>query len=98
MDLMEPIWLMYLAHQESWKKADRVAGAWEPERLKAREQGRPHQNRPPWWIVRKGGHYRTEPGKFKLQPERARIMREVLRLAQEGMGFGRLCQWLTRKG
>lgn len=36
MDLMEPIWLMYLAHEESSKKSNRLIDKWKRRRERAR--------------------------------------------------------------
>ncbi len=91
MDLMEPIWLMYLAHAESLKKSERTKHAWITARRKAREQKTPHGNLPPCWL-------RKLPTGYHFIPERVAAVRRAVQLLTEGYGFRRACQQLEVEG
>jgi DNA invertase Pin-like site-specific DNA recombinase len=61
MDLMEPIWLFYLAHEESAKKSMRVAHVWQTRRRKARESNEAHGGYHPNWLRRTATGYEVSP-------------------------------------
>ncbi len=90
MDLMEPIWLMYLAHMESLKKSERLTAKWDTRRKKAREQGTPYGKRCPEWLEL------TKTG-YALRPGPAATIRTIFRQAREGLGIHRLAAWLNER-
>jgi DNA invertase Pin-like site-specific DNA recombinase len=90
MDLMEPIWLMYLAHQESLKKSERLKDKWERRRARARAGNTPHGRRCPAWIE-------LTPEGYRLRPGPARTVRTIFRLAREGLGVQRIANWLNAR-
>lgn len=92
LDLLEPIWIMYVAWMESAKKSDRAAGAWEAARARARAERRPHQALPPWWVRK------AAAGGYELHPQRAPLMRRICGWATDGMGFGSIVARLEREG
>ncbi|HYT87220.1 MAG TPA: recombinase family protein, partial [Gemmataceae bacterium] len=87
LNVIEPLMIMYRAHEESKIKAKRISSMWETRRKLAREQNRPVGRRCPAWI-------RLTAKGYELIPERAETIRAVLRLAREGMGVGRILDWL----
>ena len=91
MDLMEPIWLMYLAHQESLKKSERVTHAWASAREAARTRGKPINSKPPGWIEKATAGY-------ALIPERATIVRRIARLCRDGAGVEKIVDLLEGEG
>jgi DNA invertase Pin-like site-specific DNA recombinase len=91
MDLLEPIWIMYVAHLESLKKSQRIADNWEEARAQAVRSGEPVPARPPAWLCR-------TPEGFAIVEERAETVREVFRLAREGYGYTSIIQQLDSKG
>src|SRR5262245_59437549 len=56
-ELMEPLWLMYLAHQESKKKSMRIGERWKADRKEARKHKAPISPAPPFWLTKAGGNY-----------------------------------------
>ena len=89
MDLMEPIWLMYLAHMESVKKSERGLHAWQSAREKICA-GQAHQNRPPGWIRRTASGY-------ELVPDRATAVRRLFELTCQGFGASLLAHRMTEE-
>ena len=91
MDLMEPIWLMYLAHMESEKKSTRTGHAWETARQKARAERKPIGNNPPCWL-------RKLPTGYHFIPERVAAVRRAVQLLLSGNGFRTTCRILESEG
>lgn len=89
MDLMEPIWLMYLAHMESVKKSDRIKEKWMTRRKEARATRKPHGDRCRAWL-------RMGPNGYEPIAERAHTIRTIHRLSQEGLGVSRIVVWLNK--
>jgi DNA invertase Pin-like site-specific DNA recombinase len=87
MDLMEPIWLMYLAHMESKKKSERIGDQWQTRRKNAREAKLPHGGLCPAWLSHGTQGYTILEGP-------ANTIRTIHRLAQEGLGLLRILRWL----
>jgi DNA invertase Pin-like site-specific DNA recombinase len=88
MDLMEPIWLMYLAHMESKKKSDRIAEQWKTRRKNARAGKAPHGALCPAWLSH-------TPSGYVVLEGPARTIRTIHQLAQEGLGLLRIIRWLN---
>lgn len=88
MELMEPIWLMYLAHQESLKKSERGLDKWADRRRTARESGKPYGARVPAWITL------SPTGSYALIPWRAATVKKIFDLCREGLGVNRITAWL----
>lgn len=88
MDLMEPIWLMYLTHMESLKKSDRISATWHTRRKEARESGLPYGGGCPAWIE-------LGPKGYRLLADRAKTVRAIYQMAREGLGCQRLTAWLN---
>jgi DNA invertase Pin-like site-specific DNA recombinase len=92
MDLLEPIWICYVAHQESLKKSQRVADAWVSARREARAQGRPHSCKPVAWLRRQGEGY-------AVIPEKAAAVRRLFALTiEEDLGSVALGHRLAKEG
>jgi DNA invertase Pin-like site-specific DNA recombinase len=77
-----------LAYQESKQKAERVAGAWERKRERAREEGELLTRRIPGWL-------REVNGKLLPVPERVTALKRIFALAADGYGEGRTVGQLT---
>jgi DNA invertase Pin-like site-specific DNA recombinase len=90
MDLMEPVWLFYLAHEESAKKSMRVAHAWQTRRKNTRESNAPHRGRHPGWLRR------TATG-YEVPPRNARTLVAIFRMLTEGLGIHRLTARLNAR-
>jgi DNA invertase Pin-like site-specific DNA recombinase len=88
MDLMEPIWLMYLAHMESKKKSERISAQWQTRRKKAREAQVPHGALCPAWLSH-------TPSGYVVLEGPARTVRAIHQLAQQGLGLLRIVRWLN---
>ena len=101
-EILELKFSMYLAHEESAKKSDRVGKAWAAKKRKAAEDGTPVSKSCPAWLrlVDKAGVptprvRRPESGDhYELIPERAAVVRRMFALAAE-MGTHRVARMLT---
>lgn len=91
MDLMEPIWSMYLAHEESLKKSVRSAGGWKKARTLAAEQGRRIRGADhPAWL-------RPAGDAFEPIPERAAVLQHIFALSIQGLGSQLIRKELIRQ-
>lgn len=88
MDLMEPIWLFYLAHMESLKKSERIGAKWQERRKQARVGKANHGRRCLAWLELVNGTYHPIAS-------RVRTIRTIFRLAKEGTGIHRIVTWLN---
>ena len=93
-ELMYSIALMAAANEYSRKLSQRVRQAKEAA-VKDLQAGRRAviHGKPPYWC-----QYDKESGTYKLHPERAKIMREAVELATEGVGTSRIAKIFTAKG
>jgi hypothetical protein len=96
-------WAVYMivnellrANQESFYKGQRVADAKERNRARLAQgamQGvRPYTRQTPGWI-----RWSDESRDYELTPERAEVIREVFRLADQGWGLDRIARELNRR-
>ena len=92
MDIMEPLWIMYVAWMESEKKSERAAAAWDTARKMAREKGTPLPGRRPFWLKQ------GESSVHSLIPEKARAVLRAHELCQAGMGACRIRTFLEEEG
>lgn len=91
MDIIEPLWIMYVNYMESLKKSDNAKGAWQLARAEARDKGRPHQAQPPFWLRR------TEQG-YEPIPELFALVREIHSLTWQHYGARRIVQIMRERG
>jgi DNA invertase Pin-like site-specific DNA recombinase len=90
-------------HEESKVKGQRVAEAWDQRQKRARESGERVTARLPAWLdIRggtlaktKGGRARIDGGIIQPVPARAKVVREIFRLAIEGSGIALIVRHLT---
>jgi DNA invertase Pin-like site-specific DNA recombinase len=85
-----------LAYQESKQKAERLAGAWQRRREKARRGDRGGAKmlagELPGWLEK------TEGGEGRLIPERAAVVKRIFRMAADGLGDVGIVGALDREG
>jgi DNA invertase Pin-like site-specific DNA recombinase len=90
LNLLEPLFIMARAHEESMVKSMRSREAWKQRRRRARAEGSPHKGKYPAWLVL------TTAG-YKADPARERTVKTVFALAREGLGAGRIAAWLNAR-
>jgi len=96
MDIMEPLWIMYTNWLESKKKQDNSQAAWKYQRGQARDKRRPHQSKPPWWLVKdKAGKGATC---YRPNGERFALARRMHELRWQGLGSGKIMAKLVAEG
>lgn len=88
--LLEPLWQMYLAHNESAKKSMRIGEEWVKGRRVARETGRPSMHHGPCWCRR------TADGWTPI-PEVVGVLVRMCNLLAKGMGTGRVAALFNRE-
>ena len=81
--LMMSLIVMSRAHEESALKSKRVGDAWAKKKERAREQKQAMTARAPAWIRLVGG---PRTGRYELIPERARLVRRIIRWTIDGLG------------
>ncbi len=79
------------AYSESASKGDRLTEHWNEKKKRAREDGDIVTRRLPAWIEERGG-------KLVLIPERAKIVRQIYKLAINGRGLSLIVKHLTESG
>ncbi|TCZ55429.1 recombinase family protein [Roseicella aquatilis] len=89
--LMESLFVMVRAHEESATKARRLKAAWVGKRAKAQEK--PLTSRVPAWI-----ELDKASGAFHLIPDRAAVVQRIFAMAAEGAGQHRIAETLNREG
>jgi DNA invertase Pin-like site-specific DNA recombinase len=104
-EILELKFAMYLAHEESAKKSERVGKAWREKKRRAAEARTPVGRSCPAWIrlvdangapVPRGR--RPAPAdRYELIPERAAVVRRIFALAAE-MGSFRIAGLLAAEG
>jgi DNA invertase Pin-like site-specific DNA recombinase len=90
-DVLEPIWQMFLAHQESLKKSERLTKQWEHSRRVAREGKERTMQRLPHWLA-------VVDGEYALVPERVAVVRRIIEQLAEGVGPAVLAGRLNAEG
>lgn len=83
MGLQYSLMQMSLAHEESAKKAERLAHAWVGKRAKIKEK--PLTRQLPAWL-------KIEGGKIVIDEEKAAVVRRMVKLALDGHGLGAITQ------
>lgn len=91
MDLLEPIWIMYVAYMESLKKSERCSAAWVTARQQARAKKAPVPGSHPSWL-------RKTPTGYEIIPEAAEVVRRIHRLSQQGHGYPSIRKILEKEG
>jgi DNA invertase Pin-like site-specific DNA recombinase len=100
-----PVMLMIMelarGHSESAMKSERVGKAWDQKRREARAQRAVLTTRGPAWLevvgrVRVGK--RARGGKFRILPERVRVVKLIFEWACNGLGVSLIVQRLTALG
>ena len=89
--ILEPLIYMSRAHEESKTKSMRIRAVWGQRMKAARADKRPAWGSVPAWIIR-------TPDGFRLDSNRAEVVRLIFRLAVEGMGARRIAQELNERG
>jgi DNA invertase Pin-like site-specific DNA recombinase len=79
------------AAEESERKSDRVGAAWSEKVSRARDGGEVLTHNLPAWVEERGG-------KLRLIPDRAKVVRQIFRLAAEGYGERLTAKWLIEHG
>jgi hypothetical protein len=93
-------------HDESKTKSGRMSAVWGERQRLARESGERVTTRLPAWLEVRGSHIAKMPngrakvmgGTVHLIPARAKVIREIFRLAIEGRGLALIVKHLTAKG
>ncbi|HEY7153509.1 MAG TPA: recombinase family protein [Gemmataceae bacterium] len=91
LELLEPLFIFARAHDESRAKSMRIREVWVHQHRKAREEKKPIQSRPPWWLT-KGPHG------YELIPEHAEAIRLMRSLCLSGHGYMQIAGELARRG
>lgn len=91
MDMIEPLWIMYLNWMESVKKQDNAVAAWQSARHYARKERTPIPTFPPFWLRR------TEAG-YEPIPDQVAVVQRLFALARLGQGYGAIVGILQREG
>jgi DNA invertase Pin-like site-specific DNA recombinase len=90
-----------LAYQESLKKSERNCSAWDDKKQAAVHSLTPHGKRIPTWLAIEGqirvGNKIADHGKIVTVPERVEVVKEVFRLASQGVGTMKITQLLNRR-
>jgi len=92
-DLIISLLSMIRAHEESAIKGRRVRAAWDAKRRKAAET--PLTARGPSWL--RLDRTKTPP-KWRLIPDRVRVVRRVYRMAAKGIGQHTIAHTLNQEG
>jgi len=92
-------------HDESKTKSARMSAVWGERQRAAREQGERITARLPGWLEVEGatikkmnnGRAKVDGGTIHVIPDRARVVREVFRLATNGYGLALIVKHLAQK-
>jgi len=91
MDVMYSLMIMGRAFEESQMKSQRLSAAWANKRQDAIDGKKPLTKQCPAWIE-------LDEGKYKLNPERSIIIRDIVDMAIAGAGNSTIAASLNRKG
>jgi DNA invertase Pin-like site-specific DNA recombinase len=91
MSLMMAIMELTRGHGESAMKSERLTGAWQTRKKRARETGRVVTRLLPAWL-------REKDGKPILIPDRAEVVRRIFDMAAAGYGQTSIVKKLTQEG
>jgi DNA invertase Pin-like site-specific DNA recombinase len=92
-DLIEPLYCMQLAYDESLKKSERLRHAWASKRKLAGEKGKPMTGSCPRWLKVVG-----QRDGYEVIEERAEVVRQMFRWVGEGVGVIRIVKRLHEEG
>lgn len=88
LNLLEPLFIMPRAAEESRIKSVRLREVWGQKKKKASSEGKPLGKLHPAWIE-------WTPEGYRLIPERAAIVRAIFRMAIDGLGVRRIVNTLA---
>jgi hypothetical protein len=86
--LLEPLFLMARAAEESETKSVRLRAVWGKKKERAVSEGKPHTAMTPAWIE-------LTPEGYRLLPDRAKTVRAICQMARDGLGIPRILQTLV---
>lgn len=89
--LLEPLFIMSRANEESATKSMRIRERWKNTKRRAVQEKRPLGSLTPAWIEQRDG-------KYHLIASRARIVRRIFKLAADGLGARRIAARLNAEG
>jgi hypothetical protein len=94
---------MMLGHQESQQKSEWSIEAWGEKKRRGREERAPHGQRCPAWIEAVTKPHPKDPSRqvtvcYRLNEERAAVVRQMFDLARQGWGHYRIRNWLEESG
>jgi Recombinase/Resolvase, N terminal domain len=89
-EVLEVKFGMYLAHEESVKKSERIGRAWANKKRLAEESKEPVSKSCPAWME-------LAPEGYRLIPDRAAVVKRIVRQIHE-VGCQRLAQMLSDEG
>lgn len=93
MRIMESLFVMIRANEESATKSRRLKAAWEGKRAKLASEGKPLTSKCPAWL-----RLNKETEAYEVIPERAEIVREIYERAAKGEGQNAIAQSLNARG
>lgn len=93
--LIVSIAVMARAHDESRVKSQRVGKAWAQKRIAAQENGQAMTAITPAWIRLVGG---PRTGRYELIPERAKIVKGIVKDTIDGLGRRTIAKALNEAG
>jgi DNA invertase Pin-like site-specific DNA recombinase len=91
MQLMMAIMELSRGNSESRVKSERIGDAWRAKKERARASGEKLTAQLPAWVEEKGG-------RFRLVPDRAKIVRRIFSLTAAGYGITQVARTLTAEG
>jgi DNA invertase Pin-like site-specific DNA recombinase len=86
--LLEPLFIMSRAAEESETKSVRLRAVWGRKKERAASEGKPHTAMSPAWI-------KLTPDGYCLIPDRAKTVRAICQMARDGLGIPRILQTLV---
>ena len=90
--LFESLVKMQQAHDESFKKSERLKAAWVRKRQRAATEGKPATSRLPQWLK-----LCPDTGSIIEIPERANLVRRIFLLSKDGYGQRKIADKLTKE-
>ena len=93
--ILESLIVMMRAHEESATKSQRLSAVYEEKRKRAATKAdtKPFTRQLPAWLF-----WDEKTKKFKVHPERAKIVRAIFQKTVSGWGQHRIAHWLNEQG